>query len=73
MMSALRVLVVDDEQIALDRLSDLLAQIPSVEIVGTAATGEEAVAQIARMQPHLVLLDVEMPKMDGFDLYNKLK
>ena len=71
-MAPLRVLVVDDEQIALDRLSDLLAQIPAVEIVGAAKTGDEAVAQIARMQPHLVFLDVEMPKMDGFDVIESL-
>ena len=72
-MTPLRVLVVDDEQIALDRLCDLLGQIRSIEIVGTAKTGQEAVAQIARMQPHLVFLDVEMPKMDGFDVIESLK
>ncbi len=71
-MTPLRIVIVDDEQIALDRLSDLLNQIPSVEVLGTAKTGVEALAQISRMQPHLVLLDVEMPKMDGFDVIEAL-
>ncbi len=71
-MTLLRVVIVDDEQIALDRLSDLLAQIPSTEVLGTAKTGVEALTQISRMQPHLVFLDVEMPKMDGFDVIEAL-
>ena len=71
-MNTLRVVSVDDEQIALDRLTDLLEQIPSIEVLGTAKTGVEALAQISRMQPHLVFLDVEMPKMDGFDVIEAL-
>jgi DNA-binding LytR/AlgR family response regulator len=72
MMTPLRVIIVDDEEIALDRLTDLLAQLPSIEVLGTAKTGVEALAQISRMQPHLVFLDVEMPKMDGFDVIEAL-
>jgi DNA-binding LytR/AlgR family response regulator len=67
-MTPLRVIIVDDEQIALDRLSDLLSEIPTVEIIGTAKTGRGAIDQIADLKPHLVFLDVEMPKMDGFDV-----
>src|SRR5262245_46129025 len=72
-MAPLRTVVVDDEQLALDRLCDLLQQIPSIEVLGTAKTGQEAVAQVVRMQPHLVFLDVEMPKMDGFDVIDSLR
>jgi DNA-binding LytR/AlgR family response regulator len=71
-MNPLRIVIVDDEQIALDRLSDLLGQMPSIDVLGTAKTGVEALAQISRMQPHLVFLDVEMPKMDGFDVVEAL-
>lgn len=67
-MSRLRVLLVDDERLARAELRRLLQAHPSVEIVGEAASALEAMAQIAALQPDLLLLDVQMPGGSGFDL-----
>lgn len=67
-MEALRVLIVDDEPLALDRLTDLLHQIEGIELVGSIASGSDVVAAIESHRPDLVLLDVEMPRIDGFDV-----
>lgn len=64
----LRVLVADDEPLAVDRLSRLLAQLPAVALAGTAANGEEALAMIRDLAPDVVLLDIKMPLLDGFDV-----
>jgi two-component system response regulator AlgR len=56
-----RVLIVDDEQPARDRLRTLLAEIGSVEVAGEAATGEQALQRVAQSAPSVVLLDVRMP------------
>jgi DNA-binding LytR/AlgR family response regulator len=71
-MRSLKVLIVDDEPLALDRLADLLSQIDGVELVGRTLTGSEALSAIAKVNPDLVLLDIEMPKMDGFDVVESL-
>jgi len=62
----IRVLVVDDEPPARAKLRTLLSREPDVELVATAADGEEAVAAIRREEPDVVLLDVQMPRLDGF-------
>ena len=63
-----RVLVVDDEPLGRQRLLDLLANEPDVEVVGTAASGAAAVEAIRASRPDLVFLDVEMPRMSGLDV-----
>jgi two-component system, LytTR family, response regulator len=67
-MTMLRVLIADDEPLAIDRLARLLAQLPGVEVAGRAANGEEALATIRSLQPDVVLLDIKMPLLDGFDV-----
>jgi DNA-binding LytR/AlgR family response regulator len=64
-MSALRVLLVDDEPLALRRLATLFADIDDVTVIGFAATGREAEAQIAALAPDLVMLDISMPQKSG--------
>ena len=61
----MRVLIVDDEPLALDRLEVLFAEIADVELVGRAVDGQGAIDAVARLRPDLVLLDVEMPGRDG--------
>jgi two-component system LytT family response regulator len=67
-MTALRVLVVDDEAPARRRLRRLLEAMPDVTVIGEACSGEEAVSAIAALAPDLVLLDVQMPLLDGFEV-----
>jgi two-component system, LytTR family, response regulator len=62
----LSVLVVDDEPIARDGLKLLLGRQPQVESVSEARNGREAIALIRKQRPDLVLLDVQMPRTDGF-------
>jgi len=64
-MSPLRVLLVDDEPLALDRLVALFRQLPDVEVVGTAGDGQEAGQMIAALRPDLVMLDIQMPERSG--------
>jgi two-component system LytT family response regulator len=59
-------LVVDDEQEAREGMLDLLGRDPELRIAGVAGTGREAVEAIRHHSPELVLLDVQMPEMDGF-------
>ncbi len=63
----MRVLIVDDEALARDRLRQLCSDIPSVDIVGEAADGAQAIQLCAQLQPDVVLLDVRMPGMDGIE------
>ncbi len=64
----LRVVVVDDEPLARTYLRELLAREPDVEVVAECANGLEAVKAVAELSPDLLLLDVQMPKLDGFDV-----
>lgn len=68
----IRTLIVDDERLARAELRRLLAAHPDIEIVGEAANAEAAIAQVAALQPDLMLLDVQMPGASGFDLLQAL-
>ncbi len=63
----LRVLIVDDEAPARERLRSLLTEIGTVEIAGEAANGEEALKLAVDLAPDVVLLDVRMPGIDGIE------
>src|ERR1051325_11938738 len=63
-----RVLVVDEEPLARERVIDLLAHEPGVEVVGTADNGAAAVEAIRTRKPDLVFLDVQMPGKTGLDV-----
>jgi len=67
-----RVVVVDDEPLALQRISRLVQQEPSFDLVGECSSGESAVNQIADLQPDVVFLDVQMPEIDGFGVLTAL-
>jgi len=70
---SLKTLIVDDEPIARRVLREELESIPDVEIVGEAEDGPTALAKIAKDQPDLVLLDLQMPLMSGFEVIRSLK
>ena len=64
----IRTLVVDDEQPARERLKQLLAAHPDIEVVGEAGDGIEAAEKIAELSPDLVMLDIQMPGASGLDV-----
>jgi DNA-binding LytR/AlgR family response regulator len=66
-------LIVDDESPARDRLRRMLANIEAVEIVGEAESGIQAVEMIEERNPDLVLLDIQMPDLDGFAVIEALE
>jgi len=65
-------LIVDDEPIARKLLREELELLPEIAIVGEAANGKEAVQKIRQLQPNLVLLDLQMPVMSGFEVVRSL-
>jgi len=72
MQQTLRVVVVDDEDLARGYLCELLATHPDLQVVAQCANGFEAVKAIAETSPDLVFLDVQMPKLDGFEVLELL-
>jgi two-component system, LytTR family, response regulator len=70
--SPVRVLLVDDEPLARERMRTALGRLPEVEIAGECADGLEAVAAIQRGQVELVLLDIQMPGLDGFGVVERV-
>ena len=64
----LRVIVVDDEELARVLLRELLGEHPDIEIIAECGNGFEAVKAVTEKKPDLLLLDVQMPKLDGFDV-----
>ena len=69
---ALRTIVVDDEQLAREELCFLLGQLEDIEVVGQAANGIEALRAIEETSPDLVMLDVQMPGLTGFEVARRL-
>ncbi len=66
--AGLRVLIVDDEEPARKLLREYLAGIPSLVVAGECADGFQAVKAVADLDPDLLLLDIQMPKLDGFEV-----
>ncbi len=72
MRRSMRVLVVDDEELARARIKELLADIPDVEVAGEAENGLRAVELVGELGPDVVILDIQMPGMDGFEVVEAL-
>lgn len=68
-----RVLLVDDAVVVRKTLSDVIAQDPDLEVVGTAVNGRVALAKFSTFKPDIVLLDIEMPEMDGLETVRELR
>ncbi|HKI12164.1 MAG TPA: LytTR family DNA-binding domain-containing protein [Candidatus Acidoferrum sp.] len=63
-----RAVIVDDEELARQVIRELLAPHPEIEIVGECANGFEAVKIVSETKPDLIFLDIQMPKLDGFEV-----
>jgi two-component system, LytTR family, response regulator LytT len=72
MGDALRTVVVDDERLARDELCYLLGQVGGIDVVGQASDGIEALDVIKDADPDLVLLDIQMPGLTGFEVARRL-
>src|SRR3954463_4497535 len=71
-MADLRVLVVDDEQLAREELCFLLGQVGNLEIAGQAKDGVEALRLTGELKPDVIFLDVQMPGLTGFEVARRL-
>ncbi len=68
----IRVLIADDHTVFRESLKVLLETHPSFEVVGFAGNGIEAIEETGKVKPHVVLMDLSMPKMDGLDATRKI-
>lgn len=73
MPESIRILIVDDHPVVRDGLATMLATQPDFEIVGEASTGLEALAKAAQLRPDVVLMDLEMPALDGVEATRQMR
>lgn len=71
-MAAVRVLIADDQRLVRESLATMLRLLDGIELVGTAADGEEAVALATAHDPEIVLMDLRMPRCDGIEATRRL-
>jgi DNA-binding NarL/FixJ family response regulator len=70
--AGIRVLLADDQRVVREGLGTLLGLLPGIELVGTAADGQEALDLAAAERPDVVLMDLRMPRMDGIEAIKRL-
>ncbi|MEQ9308139.1 MAG: LytTR family DNA-binding domain-containing protein [Balneolaceae bacterium] len=68
-----KTIIVDDEEHARDRLSYMLEEEESIELVGVCKNGIEAIREIEKQKPDLIFLDIEMPELSGFDIISHIE
>ena len=69
----IRVLIADDHEIVRQGIRHMLEQVADIEVVGEAADGEEAIRQVQALSPHVLLLDLQMPTLDGVGALRRLR
>lgn len=73
MRQKMKVLIVDDEILARELMKNYLAGMGTVEVVGESANGLEAIKAVHELKPDVMILDIQMPKVDGFELLEVLE
>ncbi len=71
-MDKIRILIADDHTLFRDGLHAVLTSLPEMDVVGEAATGEEVIAQAAALQPELILMDLQMPGVNGIEATRRI-
>ncbi len=71
-MDTLRILIAEDHPLFRKGMISLLASVPEFEVIGEAATGEEAVVRAAQLQPDVVLMDLQMPEVNGIEATRRI-
>jgi DNA-binding NarL/FixJ family response regulator len=71
-LEALRILIAEDHPLFRKGMISLLSSVPEFEVVGQAATGEEAVVRAAQLQPDVVLMDLQMPEVNGIEATRRI-
>jgi DNA-binding NarL/FixJ family response regulator len=71
-LETLRILIAEDHPLFRKGMISLLASVPEFEVVGEAATGEEAVVRAAQLQPDVVLMDLQMPEVNGIEATRRI-
>ena len=69
----MRIFIADDSPAILNRLVKMVSQIHNAKVVGLAKNGEDAITSIQKLKPDLVILDLRMPKVNGFDVIRNIK
>jgi two-component system chemotaxis response regulator CheB len=72
-MPKIRILVVDDSVVVRRMVSDSLSADPELEVAGTAANGRIALARVPQVNPDIIILDVEMPELDGLATLERIR
>ena len=71
-MDTLRILIAEDHPLFRKGMVSLLSSVPEFEVVGEAATGEEAVVRAAQLQPDVILMDLQMPQVNGIEATRRI-
>jgi DNA-binding NarL/FixJ family response regulator len=69
----MRVLIADDSRVVVERLADLLKEVPGVQLVGRAKDAPEAIHSILKTNPDAVILDLQMPGGSGLDVLRRIR
>lgn len=73
MQEKLKVLIIDDSEAVREALKDILSEISKVELIGEASDGESGIDLITQLKPQAIILDLNMPKINGLDVLSFVK